>query len=180
MLTIVYIEDEYHKETTKEVSHSVFQCDQVLYLHYYSRLINILRYRSCVRSRSGQMSQWSVFTFWALGSVRRAAKSSHSPKVLGKCPRRILHEYQGHTKKGQGQGQVTKGHYKIKVINIPCDTWVILRAGNDGDIHLTLLRHPIWFFMEIRSRSGQGRVYFSNQYFYTKTIFFMLRIPSGF
>ena len=42
--------------------------------------------------------------------------------------------------KGQGQGQVTKGHYKIKVANMPCDTSIPgpLHADIDGDSHLTL------------------------------------------
>ena len=63
----------------------------------------------------------NVSTFWGPGSIRRSSKSSHSPKVLGECPRRILHAYAEHTSKGQGQSQVTKGHFKIKVTNMPCD-----------------------------------------------------------
>ena len=64
-----------------------------------------------------------LFTFWALESVRRDAKSSHSPKAMGKCPRRKLHYYEGHAKKGQGQ--VTKGDYRIKVTSKPFDTCVV-------------------------------------------------------
>ena len=79
-----------------------------------------LRLRSCVRSRFGQRSQWKVFTFWGPGSITRAAKSSHSPKVLVECPRRVLHAYEG-----QCQGQVTKGPYKIKVTNMPCNTGLL-------------------------------------------------------
>ena len=37
------------------------------------------------------------FTFWALGSVRQAAKRSHSSKMLGRYPQRILHKYEEHT-----------------------------------------------------------------------------------
>ena len=85
-------------------------------------MLNILRLNSRVRSRSGQRSQWSVSTFWALELVKRTVNRSHSHKVLDRCPQRILHKYKGHTYRGQGQGQVIIVHDKIKVTNMLCDT----------------------------------------------------------
>ena len=49
----------------------------------------------------------------------------------------------GTRKNDQGQGQVTEGDCKIKVINMPCDTCFLgsLHADIDGDSHLTIC-HP--------------------------------------
>ena len=46
--------------------------------------------------------------------------------------------------------------------------WVILHADLDGDSQLTLWHHPTWLMMEVTSRSCQGQVKFSNQYFCIK------------
>ena len=96
----------------------------------------------------------TVFTFVAIGSVRRAAKSSNSQRVKVNI-QKILREYKGHTWKGQGQGQVTKGHQKIKVTRIPCDIcfWVILHVDIDSVGHLTLWRHQSLLLTE-----GQDQV----------------------
>ena len=145
-------------------------------------MLNILRLRSCVRSSSAQRSQWSVFTFGGPGSVRRAVKSSHSPKVLGKCPPRILHEHE-HTWKGQVQGQVTRGHYKIKVTNMLCDTCLFsgsfasrYRWWQSFDPGYNVIQSDFWW------RSGQGWVKYSNQYFLHKKYMFLvqnlIRIPN--
>ena len=75
-------------------------------------MLNILRLRLCVRTRSGQRSQLNVFIYCGPGSIRRAAKSSQSSKVLGEGPRRILHAYEGNVLKGQGQDQFTKVNIK--------------------------------------------------------------------
>ena len=41
----------------------------------------------------------------------------------------LLHEHKGYILNGQSLGQVTKGHYKIKVTNMSCDqTWVRLNS----------------------------------------------------
>ena len=61
-------------------------------------MLNILRLRSCVRSRSGQLSQWSLFTFCALGSVRGPQRGHTHPKCLRRCPQRTLHKYEEHRK----------------------------------------------------------------------------------
>ena len=42
-------------------------------------------------------------------------------QTAGKCLKKVLHEYVGHTQKRQSQ--VTKGHYKIKDTKMPCDTF---------------------------------------------------------
>ena len=79
--------------------------------------------------------------FGDLWSARRAAKISTSSKVLGTCPRRILNEYEGHTYNGQGQGQVSNGHYKIKKnTDVSCNTCFLsnFHADIDGDSHLNL------------------------------------------
>ena len=134
----------------------------------------ILRLGSCVRSRSGQGSQWNSFTFWGSGSIKLAAKSSLTPKALGECPLRILHAYEGHSEKVQGQGQVTKGHYKIKVTNTPCDTCFLDHVARRyrwqksfdpmTSTNLTFDSGQV----KVRSRSGQGQVILSNQCFFTQ------------
>ena len=57
-----------------------------------------------------QRSKWSVFTFRALRSVKRAAKRSQSPKVLDGCPKRILNKYERHTYK-----RSRSGHKKVTI-----------------------------------------------------------------
>ena len=44
-------------------------------------------------------------TFWVLGSVRRDTNSSNYPKLLCKCLRRLLNEYEGHPLKVKVRSQ---------------------------------------------------------------------------
>ena len=124
------------------------------------------------------------FTFWGLGLVRRDTKSPHSPKVLGKCPRRVLHEYEGHARKGQGQGQVTKVHYKIKVTNMPCDACFLghfARRSRWWQSFDPMTSSNLTFDggqFKVRSRSGQ---IFKSIFLHKKHMFLVqnfLRIPN--
>ena len=86
-------------------------------------MLNNLGLRSCARSRSGQRSQGSVFTFWGPGWVRRAAKSSRSSKVKGKFLERYCMRMKGILEKVKvNVRSQTKGHYKIQLTNMLCDT----------------------------------------------------------
>ena len=144
-------------------------------------MLSIFRLKPCVRSRSGQRSQWNVFTFWALGSVRRAAKRSLSPEVLDRWPERILLKLKG-TWKGQGQGQVTKGHYKIKFTDMPCGTCFLGHFAR---------RYRWWQWFDHMTSSdktfdgGQvkvrsNKVKILNPYSYVESTCFLLSISSGF
>ena len=146
-------------------------------------MLNILRLRSCAWSRSGQISHSSVFLFWVLGSVGRTARRLHSPKALCTCLRRILHEYEGHAWKGQGL--VTKGHYKIKVTNIPCNTSFLGHAARKyrwWQSFDPMTSYNLTFDGgQVKVRSNKVKISVGqSRYFCIKRTCFLLRISSGF
>ena len=82
---------------------------------------------------SGQVSKCSVFHFGLsdqLGGLQRSNCQEMS--------KRVLREYEGHTRKVQDQ--VTKGHSRIKATNVPGETCFLGHFGVDidSDSHLTL------------------------------------------
>ena len=88
------------------------------------------------QSTRRRYSAWfeCIFTFWAPRSIRRAAEGSHSPK----CWVNVNEGYCWVRKtnlKGRGQCQITKGHYKIEVWIMPCDTCFLGHFA---------LRYPWW------------------------------------
>ena len=139
-------------------------------IHVWHFKINVMR-QVKVRSKV-------TVTFWALGSVRRAAKRSHSLTALDKFPESMLNKYKGHSYKKSRSRSDTKGHSKIKVTNVPCDTCFL---GHFAP------RYRWWQpFDPITSSNltfdgGQvkvrsNEVEFSNQYFYIKSMCYVLRI----
>ena len=51
-----------------------------------------------------------------------------------------MHEYNGHTEKGQSQGLVPKANYKLKITNMSCDAYFLghfVHVDIDSESHLT-------------------------------------------
>ena len=96
---------------------------QHLKVHIKAYLIHALHFKINVMCKVKVRLKVAMKRFHILGyrvDYTSCKELTHTPKVLGYCPRRILHAYEGHTYKGHVQ--VTKGPYKIKVTNIPCNT----------------------------------------------------------
>ena len=111
------------------------------------------------------------FTFLALGSVRRAGKTSNSPEVLDRHPERYCISTKVMFIKCKGQCRVTEGHYKIKVTNMLCDASFLGYFAS---------RYRWWqsfdpmtscnlTFDGGRVKDRSNKVKFSNQYFTQKT-----------
>ena len=115
------------------------------------------------------MLKWSVFKFWALGSVTWAAKGSNSHKGLVNVYERYWMIANTILKKGQGQ--FTKGHHETKNTNMPCNTCFLDHfAGRYGEwqsfVPMTS-SHLTFGGGQVKIRSN--RVKFSNQYVYIKS-----------
>ena len=102
-------------------------------------------------------------------------------KSACECLWKVLHEYEGHAWKSQGQCQARKGHYKTKATNMPCNTCFLsyFHVNIDSDSHLTPWRHPTWLSTEVRSRLGQ-KCQISNQQVNIRGTCFLFKVSSEF
>ena len=136
-------------------------------------MLNILRWRSCVCQGQVKGHNETVSRFGVPGRVDGLQRTHTHPKCWVN-----VHEGYRMRMKGQCQGQVTKGHYKINVTNIPCETCFL------GHFARRYRWQVIWPYAvtqcDFWCRSGQGQVKFLIQYFCTKSACFLLRISSGF
>ena len=90
------------REAAFERSHS--RCTYIL--------LNIFNLRSNVRSRSGQRSKLSVFTFCPLDTAKCAAQVPNCGTVLSRAWERHCMNPSSILSTGQGQGQATEGHQR--------------------------------------------------------------------